>query len=135
MSQFAAIGDLAQVGVPAAVTAEIPVATLNGILTKRSVYAEGYLAASGRYTLPITAWGDDLRLAVAQLSGWDVMTVVVGINPETPAGAVWQARRDEAQRWLEGVAAGRVSPVGIVDSTPDDAEEDFVVASDTPRGW
>ncbi len=130
---FAAVTDLHQVGVRD--VADADQTEVSGALVKRSVYAEGYLAASGKYTLPITAWGDDLTLCVAQLAAWDIMTVAVGFDPESAANTNWIERRNEAQRWLEWVAAGKVSPVGIVDSSPDVTESGFDIDSDTPRGW
>jgi phage gp36-like protein len=141
MSQYAEESDLVSVGVPETITVEMGVdaaavtAACDAILTKRSVYADGYLSASGKYTLPLTAWGDDLTLAVAQLAAWDIMTVAIGFDPEGGANANWIERRNEAQRWLEWVAAGKISPVGIVDSTTDTSESGFDVDSDTSRGW
>ncbi len=134
MTQYAQITDLDNVGVKADVTAGIPDADLNAVLTKRSVFADGYLAAAG-YVLPISAWGDDLRLAVAQLAAWDVMTTLIGINPETPGGAVWMTRRDEAMSWLRDVAAQKIVPTGIVDATPDVSEGGLVCYTSEPRGW
>lgn len=135
MPQYAVIADLAQGGVSNANTSEIPAATLDAVLLKRSVYADGYLGK--RYTLPILAWGDDLRLAVSQLSGWDVMAVVLQMNPEDAANSNWRDRRDEAQRWLEGVAAGRIVPTGIVDSSPAEGADvgGPECLSEEPRGF
>lgn len=135
MPQYAAIADLAQVGVSSAVTtaAGISNADLDGTLLKRSVFADGYIGK--RFLLPITAWGDDLRLAVAQLAAWDLMTTRVGMNPEAPSSMIWRDRRDEAIRWLEGVAAERIDPVGVVDSTPATIEAGPEVFTSKPRGW
>ncbi len=141
MTQYATIADLNAVGLSTAVTdglgASAPAreALLNANLIKRSVFADGYLGGSGRYTLPLTAWGDDLRLAVCQLAAWDLMSVSRGFNPETPSGAMWMTRRDEAMRWLEGVAAGRVVPAGIVDSSPALTETGVAIYTEPQRGW
>jgi phage gp36-like protein len=121
--------------VRADITRDIVSADLDAMLDDRSRYADDYLVASGRYTLPLTAWGGSLTLAVAQLTAWDVMTAIVGMNPDEAANGNWIERRNEAQRWLEGVAAGRVVPIGIVDSTPDATENPVAGASDTLRGW
>lgn len=133
MARYAEAADLAQVGLSSDLTTGIDAAVINGVLDKRSRFADGYLA--GRWTLPLTAWGDDLRLAVCQLAAWDIMTTVVGMNPEDASNSNWRDRRDEALSWLRDVAAGKVTPVGIVDTTPDVPEAGVSIGSEPLRGW
>lgn len=136
MPRYAERADLAEVGLSSALTADVSTALLDATLDKRSKFADGYLAASGRYTLPLTAWGDDLRLAVCQLAAWDVLTAVVGFNPEDASNSNWRDRRDEALAWLRDVAAGKVIPADVVDSSPDVVEAGGVTAASLPlRGW
>jgi phage gp36-like protein len=132
---YADQSDLAQVGVRADVTSGVDSTTLDGILMKRSRFADGYLAASGRYILPISAWGDDLRLAVCELSAYDALTAVIGMNPDDSANSNWIERKNDAMQWLRDVAAGKVVPVGIVDSTPSTSEGGASVSTDCRRGW
>lgn len=102
---------------------------------ERSTYADGYLRASGKLTLPLTAWGRDLRGAVAKLATWDVLSDVVGMNPEDAANSNWIARRDEALEWLRGVARGSIVVEDVADTTPTVEESSSVVYTTARRGW
>lgn len=66
---------------------------------RASRVADSYLAAAGRYVVPIPAPGEDLRGAVADLARTDLYD-----NREPEAIA---KRRDRAVAWLRDVAAGR----------------------------
>lgn len=134
-TRLAEQADLVQVGLNAALIASLSSPTINGALDKRSTFALGYLEASGRYTMPLTAWGDDLRLAVCQLVAWDLLTTLVGFNPDDAANSNWRDRRDEALAWLRDVAAGKVIPSGVVDSTASTTETNVSIGSEPLRGW
>ena len=136
---YCTVDDLVVAGVPVEVIDGIAGdrtvrdAKLLGMLNKRSRFADGYVGRA--FVLPLSEWGDDLRMAVAELTGWDVMSVLVGFNPESPSGATWQARRDEALRWLEGVAAKRIVPPQIVDSATPEHDDGIGIDSDVSRDW
>ncbi len=132
---FATVDDLHQVGVRPVVLEDADPTEVSGALVKRTSFAEGYLSGSGRYTLPLTAWGDDLRLCVAQLAAWDIMTVSVGFDPESAANGNWRDRRDEALAWLRDIAAGKIAPIGVVDSTPTVTGSRVAIRSNRLRGW
>jgi hypothetical protein len=99
-SSTAPIAELGQFGISPEVTADpdapIDSAVLDGILQACSAQADGYLQSSGRITLPLTAWGVDLKMCVAKLAAWEIMAVRVGHNPDDPNNFVWRDRRDEA---------------------------------------
>jgi phage gp36-like protein len=93
--------------------------------------ADGYIG--GQYALPLISWGSDVTKFTAVLA---VRTIVQtrGVDPTgSDAGVLDQ--RDEAIRWFDRLASGRLSPPGIVDSTEEEFEGGSVVVSNTSRGW
>jgi phage gp36-like protein len=94
--------------------------------------ADGYVGAA--YVLPLQAWGEDLRLQTARLAAWQLFEGR-GVDPGGPDKVVMDAR-DNAEKWLDRLANGRLSPPGIIDSTPEEFDGgSFVVSSGPPRGW
>jgi phage gp36-like protein len=122
-------------GISSEVTSALDSAKLTGIRQSCSAMADGYLQSSGRIKLPLTAWGVDLKQAVAKLCAWEIMVVLVGHNPDDPNNFVWRDRRDEALKWLENVARGLVMPVGIVDATPSIVSDGAEIYTEAKRGW
>lgn len=135
MPAYCTTAELAAFGISSEVTTDIPAATITSVIDACSAQADGYLQSSGRIKLPITAWGIDLRMAVAKLVAWEIMAVVIGHNPDDPNNFVWRDRRDEALRWLESVAKGLIMPVGIVDATPTEVKTGTLVATEASRSW
>lgn len=133
--QYATIAELASFGISSEVTSGLTADVLNGILQAASAQADGYLQSSGRITLPLTAWGVDLKMAVCKLAAWEIMSVVLGHNPDDPNNFVWRDRRDEALKWLESVARGLVMPVGITDAVPTVVETGTAIYTEPRRGW
>jgi phage gp36-like protein len=136
-TQLATATDLSQVGVPARLTKDLTGPEIDALLLKRSAFALGYVQSSGRYTLPLISWGDDLRLAVAQLTAWDIVAVAIGKSASADDEQTWIARRDEAIAWLRDVASGKVIPLDIVDSSAASVSPDVTmqIVSDEPLGW
>lgn len=109
--------------------------------TRPSVLASAAIAAtakvatylSGQYVLPITAWGEDLTLAAAQIAGG----IALGARGYQPEGSDQQIahRSAEAEKWCNRIHAGTLTPPGIIDSTPTTFEGGAFVVSDEPRGW
>lgn len=137
-TQYAAIADLKRVGASADVlrypdNTPIGDAELNGVLLTRSVFADGYFAA--RRATPLPTWGDDVRLCVAQLAAWDVLTTLVGMDLTSGSNGNWLLRRDEALRWLELVSAGKVILAGAEDATPEVDEGGPECLTEEPRGF
>jgi len=92
--------------------------------------ADGRLALA--HTLPLTAWGPDLTEKTAQLAVAKAMTIR-GADITGPDSLVYQ-ERDKALSWLNLVAAGRIQPTGLVDSTPEVYQAGAVVVS-RPSRW
>ncbi len=93
--------------------------------------ADGYLG--GGYTLPLTAWGEDLKMHVAKMASFQLMSRR-GYRPGESDDLIIKGRED-AISWLTQIMHGRLEPPGIVDSTPDEQEYGAYVASGCPRGW
>lgn len=104
-------------------------------ISARSRWADGYLGA--QFELPLAAWEDDLRHAVAMAVDWDLMSFR-GFNPEANADRVVLLRYEQAQAWLEQVAAGKITPM-VTDSssgaTAGDSSAGPVVVTSPQRGW
>lgn len=93
--------------------------------------ADGYVG--GAYKLPLRAWGEDLRKAVARIAGADLLSNR-GVDPESQDAVVFQ-REEKAHEWLNRLANGRLAPPGMVDQTPETFEGGSVVVSRPKRGW
>lgn len=128
--------DITRFAVSEAAIAEVTPTQRADALIAASDVAEGYLSAAG-YTLPLTAWGNDIRQRVAQLAAATIFRVR-GYDPEGPDKAVFDAEA-AALKWFEKLAAGTVQPSGVVDSSSDDDESSSngsaAVYTTARRGW
>lgn len=127
---YATLEDLTRLGLPERALAGIPQEALEAALEGASRLADSYLQA--RYRLPLSAWGADLRRAVAILAAYDILSVR-GFAPEGPDEHL-RLRAEDAIRWLEGVAKGLITPVGIEDATPDTLDTGVAVFT-SPKRW
>lgn len=93
--------------------------------------AAGFLAR--RYTMPLVAWSTDLVRNVCHVAMWNILSAR-GFQPEGPDEVI-RMNVSDARKWLEGVGAGRISPPGIVDSTPTKRGAAPRIASRASRGW
>lgn len=107
--------ELAYLGVPTELTANLASAAVTANLEAASALADSYLKQ--RYTLPLATYGSDLKLVVAALASCN-MLVVRGYDPNNPADQAIKLRCDWAKDWLEMVAKGKLTPEGVEDATP-----------------
>lgn len=132
---YATAADLARLALPARALTGILLTDQGAALEAASSLADGYLAA--RYTLPLLAWGDDLRRAVSLIAAYDLMTRR-GYSPEGGDEQL-RLRYEDAIRWLEQVSKGTISPVGLEESppsaTPPPGDSGPVIAERPLRGW
>lgn len=135
MSVYATAADLTRLAIPAEALEGITVEDQDAALSAASSVADGYLAS--RYTLPLTSWGDDLRRAVCLIAAYDLMTRR-GYNPEGGDEQL-RLRYEDAIRWLERVADGKVTPPAEDSSTAGTSASAGLgspeVRSGTKRGW
>lgn len=126
--------DLQRHAIPASSLASVSSQEQQVALDAQSAIADGYL--SGRYLLPLTAWGLDLTFYVCQLTEFAICTTR-GIAAETESYEILRDKRDAAVKWLEGVRDGNINPAGIVDSATPPTADDFGAGlyTETARGW
>jgi phage gp36-like protein len=107
-------------------------AALNAGIDGTCAFADSYIGKVA--TLPLTSWTDALRKMLAQICALDLLAIV-GINATSEANdALLVKRADDARRWLEFVAQGRVAAFWV-DSTPGAVAVAIPYASDPPRRW
>jgi phage gp36-like protein len=128
---YADPADMVLDAVPEEALEDISMSTRVAALITATDKADGYLNSS--YTLPITAWGEDLRAEVASIAT-ALSFCHRGFDPTGPDKIVLD-REALALKWLDRIADGKLKPPGIVDSTVDDFEGGSFIVSDTSRGW
>lgn len=129
---FANLEHLDGLGIPAAALSNLAASKKAEQLAATTELASGILA--GRYDLPIVAWGIDLSMAVAKIAAYELLSVR-GFNPDGDDDNV-RKRYEDAMRWLADVASGKISPVGLIDSTPDEPDAGGIeVCTLAARGW
>lgn len=104
-------------------------------ISARSRWADGYLGQ--QFDLPLSAWDDDLRAAVAMAVDWDVMSHR-GFNPEANADRAVLLRYEQAEAWFASIAKGTITP-WVTDSSAGAAAGDStagpIVVTSPQRGW
>lgn len=116
---------------PSALPASITDADKVAAVEAASSVADGYL---GRFRLPLSSWGDDLRQRVCEVAAYKLLSSQVGFNPELGHNQTVLVNHDAAVRWFEQVSFGHVTPAGIVDTAP--AVVSTSRATSNPkRGW
>lgn len=88
---------------------------------------------SGGYTLPITAWGDDVRQHVVDVAVYRLMCRR-GFSPDGTDSLIVK-NYDDAQRWMRRVGTEDMSLAGVVDSTSSAYDGGAFVVSAAKRGW
>ena len=119
-----------QIAIPVAALSTLSDQEKAAAAIRASDYAEGKIA--GAFTMPITAWGDDVRGATADLYVWHALSKR-GFSPE--GNELVLERKNDAIKWFGDVSAGRVKPPGIIDATPDSYEAGSYVVTRPRRGW
>lgn len=90
-------------------------------------------AFNGAYVMPITAWGEDVRGRVGDIAVYYAMKHR-GLRPGSADDLLVKAY-DDAQRWLQRVSDGKISPPSILDSTPSVFDAGAYSESEPKRGW
>lgn len=125
--------DLMRVVAESAISDMTPTERADAVIAA-STAAEDYLNSS--YTLPISAWGDSLRLNCAKIAVAELF-FARGFDASGVDKLVVE-QKDEAMKWLGRIADGKLKPPGIIDTTPQKFEGGGVVvvsASRSRRGW
>ena len=113
MPAYATLADVYNLGVPAGAVSAVAVATQQAALDAANAEADSYL--SGRFKLPITVWGMDIRLHVCARAAY-TMLVVRGYNPDDGSDKNVLDRATQALTWLKAISAGDITP-NVTDSS------------------
>jgi phage gp36-like protein len=129
---YAKIADVGVHALPPEAIKSVPLVEQAACCLSATDEADGYLG--GGKKLPLTAWGDDLTMQVAQIAAFRIMKRR-GFQPQGSDELIVKGR-DDAISWLRGVGRGDIEPPGMVDSTPDTYDAGITVIS-APRqcGW
>ena len=98
--------DLARHGVSTQVLARIPTGEQDEALDVMSAVADDYLGE--RFTLPLTAWSRSLRMHVAAMAAYELMSVR-GYNVDS-SDKILKMRFDAAVAWLQVCTLGQLTP-------------------------
>ena len=135
MASYCTTDDLAVFGVNANATTGIDSGDVQTAIDGASDLIDGYLRA--KFTLPLVAWGKDLRRACAIIAAYDLMSGR-GYNPGDPGDDQLRLRYEDVLRWLRDVASGLVSPDVTGSASGDVAGVPSFrarVVSSSQRGW
>ena len=99
-----------------------------------SELADSYLR--GRYALPLSQWGYDLRFRTAQVAVYIVLKTR-GRNPEAGADEQWRLDYEDAIHWFEGIQRQNTHPdvTPAVQPGQDPTHDLPQVLSQAPRQW
>lgn len=129
MPSYITLAELEDLALPPGAQAALGASVIEAILERASREADVYLRA--RYTLPLVAWGDDLKGWVADIAAF-LCIKRIGANPEADDYKVFKASHDEAHAKLKLVAQRLLHP-----DIQDSAKLTRVprMASKPLRGW
>lgn len=130
MSQYATKTDLVELAVSPRMLDGVSDEMIDRMLAAASATADSYIRS--RYSLPLTTWGDDLRLAITRIAALLIVSAR-GMDPNDPTCAVFVNGRDSAMKWLVDVSSGRAS-LDVVVTSPS-AGQAARVYSLPKRGW
>lgn len=104
----------AQLTVPTGTLEDLSSEDLDAAIASASSMADSYLGQV--FDLPLTAWGEDVRRAVAQIATYYAMQKR-GFNPDSDDGAAIRLGYTDAMKWLEAIGQGKALPTGVMDSS------------------
>lgn len=119
-------------GLPTRVLNQLDSTNITNKLTAASAQCDGYLRVA--FAVPLTAPSTDLKIRCSHIAAYMIMGEL-GFNPEIAPDTIIVKNYDDAVRWLEQVAAGRVVPIDTSDGTPSVDEYGPEAETDSPRGW
>jgi phage gp36-like protein len=86
------------------------------------------------FSLPLTAWGRDVRRKAAELAVYYAL-FNRGFSPDDEGGKGYRKMHDDVQAWLKAVRDQKLELHGVVDSTPEVEDGGAYIVTDSPRGW
>ena len=131
MARYATPEDLTLLSLPANAMSSITDAEQQAALDAASDEADSYLGSAFR--LPLNEWGMDLRQHVCSIAALRLMNHR-GYNPQAGANDTIRLCYEDAIRWLENIARGRVKPAAVLDTEPRVVNVSRVYSTKV-RGW
>lgn len=131
-TQYATDTDLQNAGMSAKMIALVDSSVRTAALVSASSTADGYLASQYGDDLPLTTWPESLRVAVARIAAWTLVSGPIGFNPDG-THEVFLENHKQAMKWLADVGAKRVT-LPTYSAAPT-RHASPMVASDTTRGF
>lgn len=95
--------------------------------------ADGYLRRGG-YTLPLLGHGADLKAAVGAIAAYRLASKL-GLVPQPAAQADLYLNYKAAREWLQGVAAGTITPIVELGEEDDEPTAEPIVITKPRRDW
>lgn len=129
---YATARDVVRYGLPERALSGIPAEDVVAQLLAASALADGPLAAAG-FLLPLLAWGDDLREAVAVIAAEGCL-VQRGFSPTGDDQTIVD-RASRRRTWLSNIGDGGVLSPATVGTPPAVVPAGGVVVSRPRRGW
>lgn len=114
MSRYATPSDIFDIVEVLRTTEPARLVAIQAQLDAASDEADGYL--SGRFALPLIAWGKDLTQKVCLLA--TIACFGPGFNPESAEYKFLKGREEDAREWLRAVRDDKVVP-RVTDSSAD----------------
>jgi len=133
-TQYIQPADLLGTGINPIALDDVDTPTQTTACQQASELADSYMR--GRYALPLSSWGQDIKFRVAQIAVW-MLLKARGVNPDAGADSYWQTEYQDAIRWFEGVQRQSVHPdVTPAVAQPGDPTYDLPQVRTSPqRGW
>lgn len=113
---FANLEQLYKFGIPSSALGSINDSSKAESLAATTELASGILAI--RFDPPIVSQSVDLAQAVCKIAAYDLLSVR-GFNPDGD-DSNYRRRYEDAMAWLKAVADGKITPVDIIDDTPEE---------------
>lgn len=113
MSAYCTVAEVSSLGIKRDAYADKTATEIEQQVTSTSDLIDSYLGS--RYTLPLIVFPQVIRECCAKLSACDLIDSL-GRDPD--ADPLVDTIRKQWLDWLKLIAAGTVTPPGVVDSTP-----------------
>jgi phage gp36-like protein len=138
MASYCTRAELSQYGIAADALEDVSTTDQDASISGASDLIDSYLRQ--KFTLPLVAWGSDIRRACAIVAVYDLIAGNRGYNPATPGDDTLRLRYEDVLAWLKMIANGQVSPEatdsssGAVEGVPPPSGR-VRFASNAQRGW
>lgn len=130
---YAALADLAELGIVSGAIASLSSGTRQEALDRASAELDGYLAA--RFALPLSSpYPTELLRRTVDVAVYLLMRHR-GFNPDAANDQLIVKGYDDAIAWARGVARGEVQVIGALDGTSTVGEGAPEVETTDSRGW